>query len=387
MDAAGYLATGGVSKCYPQANGQPGTISTGGNADFRATTQPGTLDAMPFEMPQEARWLAKKQRDVISLTQGLESGLTASSMKSRLRTGRWQRVHRGVYAVVTGTLGREAQLRAALLRAGPGAVLSYYTAAERHGLTDEVSELIHVTVPNRRNPARRTRIHGVRIHRSDVILRSAHPAKTLPVTRVEETVVDLINDAATFKAAYQWICTAIGRGKTTPERVLEAVSARGRVKWRKDIRVALEDAADGALSWLERRYVHGVEAPHGLPKARRQVSVRQDSGTKYLDNLYREYRVCVELDGVAAHPQDQQWRDKERDNWNLIYQQIVTLRYGVPHVRTREACCRTAAGIGKLLSGNGPAAGHPCGDPACPFGRLPATSRDPRMPGKAPTDQ
>jgi hypothetical protein len=154
--------------------------------------------------------------------------------------------------VVTGSLGREAQLRAALLRAGPGAELSYYTAAERHGLTDEVSGLIHVTVSNRRNPARRTRIHGVRIHRSDVILRSAHPAKTLPVTRVEDTVVDLINDAVTFRAAYQWICTAIGRGKTTPRRLLETVATRGRVKWRKDINVVLENSADGALSWLER---------------------------------------------------------------------------------------------------------------------------------------
>lgn len=240
---------------------------------------------MPFEMPRETRWLVRKQRDVLSLSQGRESGLTTSTIKNRLRTGHWQRVHRGVYAAVTGSLGREGQLRAALLRAGPGAVLSYYTAAEQHGLTDEVGELIHVTVPNRRNPARRTRIRGVRVHRSDVILRSAHPARTLPVTRVEDTVVDLINDAVTFRAAYQWICSAIGRGKTTPGRLLEAVNARGRVKWRKDIKVVLEDSADGALSWLERRYVHGVEVPHGLPKARRQVSVRQDSGTKFLDNL------------------------------------------------------------------------------------------------------
>jgi hypothetical protein len=33
----------------------------------------------------------------------------------------------------------------------------------------------------------------------------------------------------------------------------------------------------------------------------------------YLDNLYEEYEVCVELDGTAAHPADEQWLDKRRD--------------------------------------------------------------------------
>ena len=293
-------------------------------------------------------------------------------MDGRLRTGHWRRVHRGVYTVVTGHLTREAQLRAALLRAGEGAVLSYYTAAELHGLTDHPSELIHITVPEGKNPARRKKIQGVIIHRSRLILRTKHPARTLPVTRVEETVVDLINDAMTFETAYDWICKAIGRGKTTADRILRAVNNRGRVNWRQEIKIVLADAAEGSVSWLERRYVRGVERPHGLPKATRQSCVRHDSGTRYLDNLYDGYLMCVELDGVAAHPRDEQWRDKERDNWNLINEQIVTLRFGVPHVRTRYDCCVIAAGIVKLLGDRGPAVGHPCEQPGCPVG-LPAT--------------
>jgi hypothetical protein len=109
-----------------------------------------------------------------------------------------------------------------------------------------------------------------------------------------------------------------------------------------------------------------VERPHGLPKALRQVMVRHGTGTKYLDNLYDGYLVCVELDGVAAHPRDEQWRDKERDNWNLINEKIVTLRFGVPHVRTQQDCCMIASGIAKLLSDRGPSAGHPCPHPGCP---------------------
>ena len=324
---------------------------------------------MPFEMPKEARWLVRKQRDVISRAQGGQSGLTGNSMDGRLRTGHWTHVHRGVYAVVTGKLEREGQLRAALLRAGSGATLSHYTAAERQGLADETSELIHITVPNGRNPARHGKIRGVRIHRSDVILQTMHAARTLPITRVEHTVVDLINDARTFEAAFNWVCRAIGRGKTTPELLLQAINTRGRVRWRQDIKLVLADAATGALSWLERRYVRNVEEPHGLPTARRQVSIRQVGGTKYLDNLYEQYQACVELDGVAAHPQDEQWRDKERDNWNLIYERITTLRYGVQHVRTQEDCCRTGAGIARHLSDKGPPVGYPCRHPSCPVGR------------------
>jgi predicted transcriptional regulator of viral defense system len=168
---------------------------------------------MPFEMPEQGQRLVKGQHDVISRAQGKQSGLSGNAMDGRLRTGHWQRVHRGVYAVVTGHIGREAQLRAALLRAGEGAVLSHYTAAELHGLTDQPGESIHITVPQRRCPARHKKIPGVVIHRSDLILRTEQPARTLPVTRVAETVIDLINDAMTFEAAYQWICRAIGRGE------------------------------------------------------------------------------------------------------------------------------------------------------------------------------
>lgn len=148
----------------------------------------------------------------------------------------------------------------------------------------------------------------------------------------------------------------------------------------------LEDSADGALSWLERRYVHGVEVPHGLPKARRQVSVRQDSGTKFLDNLYEGYQACIELDGVAAHPQDQQWRDKERDNWNLIY-------HTSSHCAMASRTCgprRTAAGL-RPASGNcsvtmAPQPAIPAAIPPARSGGYPASSQDPRMPTREPTD-
>jgi hypothetical protein len=126
----------------------------------------------------------------------------------------------------------------------------------------------------------------------------------------------------------------------------------------------------GALSWLELRYLRGVESPHGLPAAKRQVRIRQPTGNRYLDNLYDEYRACVEIDGTAAHPEDEQWRDKNRDRWNSVHEKIETIRIGLPDLVSRQRQCETAADIARWLAGRGPATGHPCPDPACPVPRL-----------------
>ena len=57
----------------------------------------------------------------------------------RISSGTWQRLYPAVYATFTGKLSREGRLWAAVLTAGPGAVLSHETAAEIHRLTDKQS--------------------------------------------------------------------------------------------------------------------------------------------------------------------------------------------------------------------------------------------------------
>ena len=55
-------------------------------------------------------------------------------MQAKLDSGRWRRLHSGVYAAFTGPPDRAPVLWAAVLGAGPRAVLSHQTAAELHGL-------------------------------------------------------------------------------------------------------------------------------------------------------------------------------------------------------------------------------------------------------------
>jgi hypothetical protein len=81
----------------------------------------------------------------------------------------------------------------------------------------------------------------------------------------------------------------------------------------------------------------GSSAP-GQAQARRR--------DRYLDNLYEEYGLCVEVDGEAAHPAEGRWRD----NANLA-QGARTLRYGWPDVTAYR--CRTAAEITAVLRSQG----------------------------------
>lgn len=317
---------------------------------------------MPKEPSPKSRELLARQGGAIAASQSAEAAIDTRTMLNKVGCGRWQRLQRGVYAAFSGEPARETVLWAALLRAGPGATLSHQTAAERHGLTDEPSQVIAITVPRSRHPGQE-KIAGVIIHRSDAILRTRHPAMVPPCTRVEDTVLDLIQITATFDQAFMWIARAIARRRTTAERLGEAMAARKRMRWRKQITLALGDAADGILSVLEYRYVHRVEGPHGLPAARRQARIRRRTGNSYLDNLYEEFGVCAELDGNAAHPADEHWRDKRRDNENLALG-IETLRFSWSDVCDRP--CETAAIVAAVLRQHGwMGSPYPCSRPGC----------------------
>jgi len=322
-----------------------------------------------MQEPQTYREVLAGQAAVISRVQCVDLGLSTDTVENQLRYGRWRQLQRGVYATFTGEPARASRLWAALLRAGPGATFSHQTAAELHGLTDKPGPLIHITVPTDRNPARYGRLPGIVIHRSAALARTRHPTMSPPRIRVEDTVLDLIEAAASFEEKYDWICRAIGRRLTTAKRIRTALDARPKFPGRRQIEQALADADEGALSNLELWYLRDVERPHGLPTARRQARIRQQTGCRYLDNLYEEYQLCVEVDGTAAHPASDQWRDKRRDRWNAVHGKILTLRFGYLDLRDQQSKCETAAEVATSLCDRGPAIGHPCRHQTCPVTR------------------
>ncbi len=317
---------------------------------------------MTANLPEGCRQLIDLQRGVLARWQAQAVQLKPTTINSLLRSGRWQPLQRGVYATFSGKPSRDAELWAAVLRAGPHAVISHQTAAELDGLTSKKSALVHVTVPRNKHV---DPILGVRLHRSERLAEARHPSRMPPRTRIEETVLDLTQTAKTIDDAFGWLCQASGSRLTTPELLLIALAKRPKVRWRRILVSALDDIDDGAHSVLEIRYIRDVERPHGLPRARRQARVTRSSGRIYLDNLVDRYRTCIELDGKAAHPVAERWRDIARDNASAA-DGIITLRYGWADVA--EQSCQTAAQIAAVLGQRGWAGQPtPCGR-SCPLG-------------------
>jgi hypothetical protein len=322
---------------------------------------------MIMTKPRSVTWpeLLDFQSRIVGRRQAVRYGVSRAAVARRTKSGAWQRLHRGTYATFSGVPPREARLWAALLRAGPGAVLSHETAAEVHRLIDKPAPKIHVTVPAERNPARRSPIRGVVIHRSRNVASEPLPPWQLPRTPIAETVVDLVESAATTDDAFACLTRAIGRNLVSPGMLRETLAARKRMRRRTWLVEALTDVADGVMSPIELRYVRDVERAHGLPQAKRQARRELDGGVRYLDNFYEAFRLCVEIDGRLTHPPEQKWRDADRDSDNLFRDDVQTIRLGLLHVTSGR--CAQAAKLATLFIRRGwDGAGlRPCG-PDCP---------------------
>lgn len=319
----------------------------------------GTLATVATDIPPDVSDLAASQGGVLTRAQLLSADLSGGIIRSRLDRGSWRRVYPGVYSTSSSELKRQSALWAAVLGAGPGAMLSHQTAAELWRLADEPSSLIHVAVPSER---RLTRRPGVVLHMSARAGQAVHPAASPPRTRVEETVIDLWETARTIDDSVGWVTRAIGRRRTTADRLRVAAGSRNKLRWRSQLAELLDE--DGVHSVLEFRYVRDVERAHGLPTATRQLRSRSGGRSLYRDEVYEQYQTVVELDGRLAHPGDTRWDDIRRDN-AAATTGLATLRYGwAPVSRTP---CLVAAEVDEVLGLRGFAGAEPC-SAGCPVG-------------------
>ena len=313
-------------------------------------------DLLPLNMGRDAHgeWLMllSVQEGIIDREQAMRAGFSERQIAHRLNSGRWQRVHAGVYATFSGPLSRNARLWAAVRWAGEGAMLSHETAAEVQGIIDSpLGNRIHITVALRRRPAQLRPVKGITVHRSDRSQAQFLGPLRLPRTRIEDTLLDLVAAAPTFDRAYTWIARAVSRQLVSVDMLRAAVAGRPRVRWREWLNDSFEESREGIHSPLERRYVRDVERAHRLPKSQHQARRQLNGKTHYKDSWYPEYRVAVEIDGPAYHQHEQVQLDRDRDNVNLAADDVKTFRFGP--VAVTERACETAAMVALTLQRNG----------------------------------
>jgi len=143
---------------------------------------------------------------------------------------------------------------------------------------------------------------------------------------VEDTVLDLSN-LGTPRETVALVTAAAQRRLTTAERLGDSLRSRRAVSNRELLEKLIDEVGDGVHSVIGLDYVERVERPHGLPHARRQAHA--GSTREWVDNLYDDYCLIVEIDGRRWHADA--FRDRVRDNHN-VRAGYPTLRYGPEEV-------------------------------------------------------
>jgi predicted transcriptional regulator of viral defense system len=253
--------------------------------------------------------MAARQHGVVSRPQLLELGFSDARIRAGVRRRALHRLHTGVYAVGYCSGAEETRWMAAVLAAGPNALLSHLDAAALWKVYIASGPRVHVlTRSNRRDAA--LVVHRVRrIHPEDVAVH-----RGIPVTSVARTLVDL-----TGVLGGDRILRALREAEflrlLDHDRLVAAVD-RGRGRRNLGLLIAaLARHQPGQIvrEELEHQFLELVDKC-GVRRPETNVGVKTERRLYIVDCLWREEGVAVELDGRAAHTRVTAFEeDRERD--------------------------------------------------------------------------
>jgi very-short-patch-repair endonuclease len=290
-----------------------------------------TLDAAVAEV-------AARQHGVISMRQLEEVGLSRRGAAGRVRSGRFHRIHRAVYAVGHGGLSLHGRFMAAVLACGEGAVLSHVSAAVLWELLSPFDGPVHVSVPATSGRSQRSGIH---LHRCPALQTPKEPSSSpsylnqeggrggrlsttrrhnIPVTTVPRTIEDL------------------RASSLLPSRLLRRAIRQAEHKgYRLD-----GIATDRTRSDLETLFL-ALCRRYGLPTP--EVNVKL--GRWEVDFLWRSQRVVVETDFWSYHRGSVAFEDDHARDLDLRAAGYTVLRFTDKQLEEEPA--RVAADLRRAL--------------------------------------
>lgn len=238
--------------------------------------------------------LAAQQEGVISRPQAYAIGMTRAEVRAEIAASRWLR--HGSQSLIThrGPLTPAARFRAALLEAGPRALLDGESALIASGLKNYESRTIRVSVPR---GARVRRGAGLNIRQtrrwSADDLAPGGIARTRPAVAGVRAALWARSD----KQAALLLAMTVQQGLATAEQLgVEMLRVR-RDRRRTLVHDVLLDLLGGVRSLGEIDFARECRR-RGLPEPTRQVVRRGRNGRYYLDVMWAEWRVVVEIDGI-----------------------------------------------------------------------------------------
>jgi very-short-patch-repair endonuclease len=264
----------------------------------------------------ELDWYLRRQSGVISCAQARAAGLSQDAVDRRVASGRWERLHPGVYLATDHPHTDEVRMRAAVLWAGKDAVAHGVSAAWWHDLGPSLPVTVEVTVPRRRNPGQQP---GVLIRWRDLPYLDLIGVRDLWVTDLPLSVLEaavalgpqgseLLDRAlqrrVSFPAVYRAHCRNQGRrGSAEASRMLAV-------------------AADRAASHVERLLVR-------LLRAARITGWKLSYQVQgyLIDLAFPAQQVAIEVDGWAWHVTADRFVDDRRRQNAVVNLQWTVLRF------------------------------------------------------------
>lgn len=292
------------------------------------------------------------------------------AVRWKVESGRWQRIHHGVFVTHSGPIDWATRAAAGLLAtsrpstrakdAGHSmtAGLMGWSAAFVDGLTDAEPDRIGIMVPHGRRVAVPDGLQVVTSRR--LVLRcGVWP----PRTTIESTVIGLA-ETEPDDVTLALIGRALQQRRTTMRRLRVELAKWPRHARRDLLDAVLADEADGSESALELRWFRDVERPHGIPAATRQTPLVVRGQGRRSDLDWDDANLCVELDGLLFHTAATALADRQKIN-ALARRRRSHLRYG--WLEVTRAPCSTAAELvatARIQGARWPA--RACHKPQCP---------------------
>jgi hypothetical protein len=233
-----------------------------------------------------------------------EQAIAAGVSVKQLRSQRFRRIFRGVYADAALADTLELRCQALMLLLPSDAVFSHFTAAQLYGLPAECGA-IHVSAssPTTRPGPRM----GLQFHES---VPRAHRRKHcgLALTTPERTFVDLAS-LMSFVELVALGDALLRRRLASIESLRDAVATAARRRGVCGARQALPFLRDGVDSPMETR-LRLLLVSAGLPCPEVNVDIFDEHGHWFSrpDLVYRASRLAMEYEGDTHRTDKRQWR-------------------------------------------------------------------------------
>lgn len=257
------------------------------------------------------------------------AGITRAEVRANVKARRWQLVGRHVVVVHTGPLALDTTLWAAQLSGGPRARLDGASSLIAAGLRGFDIDRHRVSVPRgaRVFRDRVVDVRQTRRWRSDDLVGGGGP----PRTRSEVAAVRGALWARSDRQAALLLTMVVQQGIVPADRIGRALLQVKRDPRLTFVTDVVTDLLGGVRSLAELDFARECRR-RGLPEPTRQVVRRGKDGRYYLDVIWEEWGIVVEVDGIQHALAQEVVADALRHN-DVTLDNLTVLRLPVLGLR------------------------------------------------------